>query len=238
MPRPVEPFAALLGPPPPSASATDLPGNPWDRRRELGLRTAFVQCVKQIGEDPDGTFGRTRRRGDLAGAVLFGVAIGWVGLAANRLWRLLLGPGVGGEVPDEVGARLALWLQGSLEGFLLELALGPVAVLLALLAASTVLHALLGALGGTADSRAGFEGTLRAVAFGGVAHMAQIFPVVGGFISVLWGVPLVCLALMGLHGASRKQATAAVLIPLAVGYGLSMAGSLLAFGHLLELLDW
>jgi hypothetical protein len=70
-------------------------------------------------------------------------------------------------------------------------------------------------VGGLAESDAGFEGSLRTVAYGSaVGQLAQIVPIIGGMVSLLWTIVLLVTGAMRLHGTTQGKAVTAVLLPL------------------------
>ena len=56
--------------------------------------------------------------------------------------------------------------------------------------------------------------------------MAQIVPIIGGFISMIWTIVLMSIGAMRLHGTSQGKAVAAVLMPIVL---CCVCGGALAF---------
>jgi len=88
-------------------------------------------------------------------------------------------------------------------------------------------------MGGLGESDAGFEGSLRTVAYGsGVGQLAQIVPFIGGMVSMVWTVVLLVVGAQRLHGTSQGKAVAAVLLPVVLccicGVALASFGVLAA----------
>ena len=98
-----------------------------------------------------------------------------------------------------------------------------IGVTVALFVASAVVHVCLMMVGGLTNSTSKFEGTFRAVAYSGVAMLAQAVPFAGGLIALVWGFFLNVKGIVRMHRTTPGRAAAALLIPLAVVIALLVA---------------
>ena len=184
---------------------------PWEDRQRLGFVPALVETVKLLVLEPREGFHRAQSSGDLASPILFAILIGWLSALVGQIWVALLGSGfpfmwAPGEAFAVEMASRGLMLLG-------VLFLAPILVLLGLFFGAGILHLCLLLVGGTERSEAGFEGTLRAVAYSSVTQLAQAVPFVGVLIAVVWSLILNTLGLSILHRTSQAKAFAAVIIP-------------------------
>jgi hypothetical protein len=146
--------------------------------------------------------------------ILYGVLLGWLGALVQFLWSLLF-----------QGSLLAL--IGSLEGMekvvpamalgtlggLVAVALTPVVVLIVIFVWSAIVHLFLMVAGG---ANHGFAVTLRVVCYAYTSQVAQLLPVFGDMVALLWGLALSVLGLAQAHGTAMGRALAAILLPLAL----------------------
>lgn len=230
MTQPLDPPSGPPGTPPPTSSGPQ--GNPWDRRSELGFGNAFLESLKELITNPRGTFEVTRPSGDLGGALLFGILVGWIGLAVSQLWNLLMGSGMLSMMPPEMRDQMALWMGASAGGFIIQVLLAPIWIIIGLFISAAIFHVMLLILGATDQSDAGFVGTFRAVSFASVSNLAQIIPMVGGLISLVWMIILLVMGFSSLHRTSQGKALAAVLIPALLCCAAIVLGVIVAAGSI------
>lgn len=85
----------------PAATAT-----PWDERDRIGLAAAFVETTRQVLMEPTAFFRSMRVVGGLGSPLVYGVAIGWLGLVAaafyQAIWGSIVGPGFVPFAPEGV----------------------------------------------------------------------------------------------------------------------------------------
>ena len=91
-------------------------------------------------------------------------------------------------------------------------------------------------VGGLEKSTAGFEGTFRVVSYATIAQLANVIPIAGGLISLVWSLILAILGVQKLHDTPQGKAVLAVLIPaifccvcIAMMFSLGLAGMIAAF---------
>jgi hypothetical protein len=205
-----------LSPPPPPPAAPVPPGAalPWEERARLGWLPALVETVKLLVVQPQAAFARARRRGDLGSPILFAVLLGWAGILAQSLWSIAFGSSIVDLLPPELRANPAFAFAGHTAGLLAQILLAPIFVVIFLFVGSAIVHLMLMLVGGTKSSEAGFEGTLRAMAYSTVAQLGAIVPFAGGLIAFVWSIVLETIGLADLHRTSTGKALAAVLLPL------------------------
>jgi hypothetical protein len=189
---------------------------PWDREK---TGSALVDTAKRLIAAPGAAFAEVREKGDYLSPALFAAIVGTLGALFAQIWGLLLGgamaTGLADMLPPEMRATVLETLQPSPVVVAVNLLVAPfLAVVLAFVGA-VIIHLCLLLIGGTRESTAGFEGTFRVVAYGWVANLAQVIPLLGGF-WWLWGIVLWVLGLARVHRTSSGKAVAAILLPLAL----------------------
>lgn len=212
-----EPGAATPSPPPPpTATRSEPPGLPWERRAETGAVEGFVATLRRIALEPSAGFRDARRRGEFVSPLSYAVLVGWIGVLAERLWSLLIGSSLMELLPTEM-AENTQWafLLGGV-GLAIALIVTPIILLVMLFVWGAIVHLFLLLYGATRDSDTGFEGTLRALSWSSTAQLGQLVPFAGGLITLVWGIVLQTLSLAELHRTTQGRALAAVLTPLAL----------------------
>ena len=186
---------------------------PWEDRERRGLLPAFFDTVGVFVSRPAEGWARAREAGDSTSPLLFGIAVAWLSMAVQGvLFRLLAVP----YVPEFLGRRF-----GGMRGFggtalVGKLIVAPFILAIAFFVVAALLHACCLVVGALANSRSGFEGSLRAVCYSQVASLASIIPFVGGLIAVVWWIILAVQGVERLHRTTSGKAVAAVLIPVVV----------------------
>jgi hypothetical protein len=190
-------------------------GTPWERRRTIGFGAGLTETTQQVLSAPEAFFRRMPATGGIVDPLLYGLIVSYIGLVAatvyNAVFNATFGSALssfGGDRPEL--ARFMPFLEGGL-GLVMNLILGPFAIVVGLFIWAGILHLLLLLLGGGGR---GFEATFRVVAYGSASNLIQIIPVCGSFIGVVYGIVLAIIGLSAVHGDSKGKAAAAVLIPL------------------------
>lgn len=207
-----DPFAP--GEPPPGAPPPAAAPLPWEDRQRLGFVNALIETIKLLVTAPGEAFRRVREKGDFVGPLLFAVIIGWAMAIVGQIWSLMFQSTWISFLPPEMRDQIGPMLAGSAVGFIVTVILAPVLVTVGLFIWSGIVHLFLMLVGGTGNSTAGFEGTFRAASYAQVASLAQIVPILGGLIALVWGIILQAIGLATLHKTSQGKAAAAVLLPL------------------------
>jgi hypothetical protein len=205
----------LPGPPSEPPGTEDRAGNPWERRSTLGIANAFIEAVKQFALSPGEAFSQTVKRGDFGSPLLFAIIVGWIGIAVGQIWELLMGASILSMMPPEMRGYLP-FAAGSATGFLISVVFAPVWIIVGLFLWGAILHLCLVIVGGLGGSQAGFEGSFRVVAYSTVAQLANLVPIVGAWICVVWSIILTVIGVQKVHATSQGKAVVVVLIPIAL----------------------
>ena len=225
-----EPVAQPPAPPPPEPPSPPGPqGNPWERRAELGVGNGFIEAVKLFAVSPGEAFGQTLRRGDYGSPLFFAIIVGWIGIAIGQIWEMMMGASILSMLPPEVRGYVP-FAAGSASGLILSIVFAPVWIIVALFLWGAILHLCLVIVGGLEKSQAGFEGSFRVVAYATLAQLANLIPVAGSVISLIWSIFLAVIGVQRLHDTTQGKAVIAVLIPIVlccvcVGVAISLVGA-------------
>lgn len=215
MSQPYDPPSAPppTAPPPGGPPAYGAPGLPWDRDKN---GNTLVETVKALVAAPGQAYAEMREKGDYLSPILFALIFGTVGAVIGQIWQLVFGASMVGFFPLEMQAQFGEAFAPSVTGVIVTIVLTPILVPIVLFISAGIFHLFLTLVGGTKDSTAGFEGTVRAVSYAGVANLAQIVPIAGGFIAPIWGIVLYVIGLSRVHHTTTGKALMAVLLPLAL----------------------
>lgn len=206
-----EPYNPPTAPPPSGPPMHGGPGLPWDRERS---GNSLVDTAKRLITAPGTAFAEMREKGDYLSPILFAVIFGTFGAVIGQIWNLVFGASMIGFLPPEMQQQLGQAFAPSLGGVLINIVLSPFLVAIFLFIGSGIYHLFLLLLGGTKESTAGYEGSLRSVSYSGVANLAYIVPFVGTPIAIVWGIVLNVIGLSRVHHTSTGKALGAVLLPL------------------------
>jgi len=226
---------STVPPEPPSASPVATAPLPWEARDSRGFFPAFFDTVGLFLSRPSEAWARTRESGDIGSPLLFAVLISWVVIVIQTLIaRVITLP----ALPGMMGRRFGAMGGYAGPGLLFTIILTPIFVVIALFIATAILHVCCMIVGALTNSKAGFEGTFRVIAYSDAAHIAGIVPVVGPLIAVVWWIVLAVLGITRLHRTTQGKAIAAILIPLVLCCGGLMLLAMIAgaalfsrFGH-------
>lgn len=216
-------------PPAPPVSA-GLPPLPWEDRQRLGFGNALIETIKLFFTSPKEAFERAREKGDFVSPLIYAIILSWVGAIVGLIWRAIIPLGGAGFMMP-AGAHLPFSAAGLGCGMLIIYAIiAPVAILIGLFVCSAILHFCLLIVGGLAHSTSGFEGTFRSLSYSSLSNLANVIPVVGWLIAILWSLYLNVTGLVRMHRTTAGRAILAILIPLVVCCGLLilMAGAIAA----------
>jgi len=222
--------------PPPDAAIL-----PWERRRGLDPFRAFIETVKLFVARPDEAWRITPERAGFESPLLFGLIVSFIGAVISFLYRwIFVSPWIrmfpsamvqrwGGRAwmgARPRGCALIFWPFGAAIG-----------ILIGLFIVAAIIHLFVLIVGAARTSASGFEGTFRTICYASVASLAQIIPLVGGLIALVWWIVLAGKGIQRMHRTTVGKAYAAVLLPIAVMVGLVVlvvvlvVGVLLATGH-------
>ena len=202
------------GPPPPGEGR---PGNPWEQRQQLGFVQGLIEGVKAFVTAPGETFSKTLKSGDVASPLIFAVILSTAMKLVVWAWSMLFHASLLSvlPIPAEMEASLGWMFAVSGFSYIAIFIVTPIFTVVGVFIGGAILHLMLMLVSGLEESDAGFEGSLRAVAYGSsVGQLAQIVPIIGGFISLIWTIILMVTGAMRLHGTNQGKAVAAVLLPI------------------------
>lgn len=209
-----EPYVPPTAPPPSGPPATGRPGLPWDREK---TGNALVDTAKALITSPGTAFAEVREKGDYMSPVLFAVIFGTVGAVFGQIWNLVFGGAMNtwmaAAMPPEMRDQMAQAMQPTVAGVVIGIVLAPIFVLVGVFVGGAIYHLFLLLVGGTKESTAGFEGTVRSVSYASVASLAQIIPFIGPMVGIVWGIVLNVIGLSRIHRTTTGKSVAAVLLP-------------------------
>ena len=208
-----EPYAPPTAPPPGGTPTYGKPGLPWDREK---TGNALVDTSKALVTGPGAAYEVMQEKGDYLSPILYAVIFGTLGGILGQIWNLLFGAAYLQFLPPEMQEGFGAMATGGIGGTIVGIVLAPVIAVVVLFVSSAIYHLFLLLVGGTKDSTAGFEGTLRAVGYGQVCNLAAIVPIAGSFIAAIWGLVLYVIGLSRVHHTSTGKALLAVLLPIAL----------------------
>ncbi|MEM1202773.1 MAG: YIP1 family protein [Acidobacteriota bacterium] len=191
------------------------PPLPWDERSRLGLVDALISTIKLFVTDPREAYSRLRSDGDYVGPMLFGGIIAWVMAIIGQIWSLLFSgvfggiAGLGGDVEG-----LGMLMGGGIAQLLLMAVLMPFIYVIGVFISAGLYHLGLMIVGGLQNSQAGFEGTFRIVSYSYVGQLAQIVPILGTIVALIWQIVLIVFGHQEHHGVPQGKAVLAALLPL------------------------
>jgi len=193
------------------------PRIPWEERSRYGAISALVKTIGLFISSPSKAFAMTRRRGDYLSPIVFALIVGWIGFLAEQCWSLVFQSTyllfLPQSIRDQLGWVTERTLGGSIVGFVMGFALFPFFAIVGLFVSAAVFHLFLMLLGATSKSRAGFEGTVRVVAYSTVASLGNVIPFAGSFIAFFWALALQTIGGATLHETGRGRVLFAILIP-------------------------
>jgi hypothetical protein len=186
---------------------------PWEERERLGAVQAFVETTRLLLASPTAFFRAMPVSGGIGAPLLYGVIVGWIGVAVaafyQALFRSIIGSNLGalGSRPE---LEAMVGFMQSWGGFAAQVVFGGVMVAIGIFVWSGILHLLLLLLGG---GHRDFEATLRVVAYAQATSLFYLLPFCGSPIAFVWTLVLLVIGLAEAHGIGRGRAAAAVLAP-------------------------
>lgn len=218
---------------PPLSSGSPPGGDrlPWEERDRLGLVEALIQTIRLIVTDAGNAFSRLRPDGDLTSPILFGLIVSWLGFLFSQAWDLMFGGLLRGLLSGIEGIDPSVFAPGAAVT-LFALVVFPVMYIVGVFISTGIAHLCLMIVGATAESRSGFEGTLKVVAYSQVGSLAGIVPFVGSIFAVLWILVLEVIGFASVHRTTQGRALLAVLIPVLFCCACALLGAV-TFGAMI-----
>lgn len=180
----------------------------WEAWRQFGFFTALWLTWKESVFRPVRFFRQMPPRGGIGPALGYTVLITVVGFFFSMYWG-----GVESALSGSGDEGVLFTLMGSLVTLLFGLAfMVPlyVGILFVTVAIVHVGFAVVGA------GRRGYEATFRAVAYASGPAVFAIFPFFGPYLSLVWGMVLLYIAVREAQRTTNARATLGFLVPLLV----------------------
>jgi hypothetical protein len=196
----------------PSVPSTRAEYCPWEDQERLGFIQGIYQTVWKSLFSPKEFFAELPRRGGLLNPLFFALIVGTVGSMVGYLWSIAFGTSLGSAMSLSKGATIGL-------GFLI-----PLLVFMWLVLAAALLHVSLFLVGGANED---FEATFRVVCYCTSADLFAVFPLIGGFIGLIWKIYITVVGLREVHGISTGRSVLAFALPSLVCCGLVLGGIVL-----------
>ena len=195
-------------PPPPAAPAPPSRPIPWEDTDRSSAFERFFETVKGLASAPGPTFRSMPRTGGLAQPILYAVLVGWIGIAIGLFWSVLM---QGMWMPfmdlgDEMGFAMGMSVVSTIG----MAVIAPLFVIIGIFIGAAILHLMLLIVGG---ANHGFETTVRVVCYAQTAQLANIIPMCGGLISVVWALVLYIVGIAEGQQTGHGKAALAVLLP-------------------------
>ncbi len=211
-----------MPPPQPEPSVQPRP-IPWEDPGEPAVSGLF-RTIGLFIAGPDAAFTRMPTTGGFGRPILYMVLVGWPVAVVSGLIGLAFQGAILALIPEGMD-RGAFFLPPVVTAILL--ALYPVVLLVVLFIKGGILHLMLLLLGGAGQ---GFEATLRTVCYAWTSQLAQIIPICGGLIALIWDLVLLVIGLARAQRVSHGKAALAVLLPLLLCCACAGAVIAIAFG--------
>jgi hypothetical protein len=191
-------------------------GLPWDDRQRHGFVPALTETLKLLVTAPQEAFRRMRQTGDYVSPILWlailGVVVGAlqfiVGLAFNGGSMMTMLPA---EMREQMGPMAGMMAGGV---GISAIIMTPIFAIIGGFIWAGILHLCLMAMSALGESKAGYEGTFRVVAYSYVASLVSFVPIIGGLVGMVWTIFLLVVGLSTVHRTTQTKALIAVLIPI------------------------
>ena len=213
-PPPPDPYDGDEPTPPDPGPPLNLP--PWEDRERFGLVSGFLSTIPQVLTAPGRFFEDHPVRRGLWGPISFRAVlavltsfVGWIWSRVFTSYEASLYEMLDMEQSLDAGQEAFLAFFEGIGMFL-----APVIAVVGVFITAGLIHLTVKMVSSRPD--AGFEASLRAVAYGEAATIIGIVPACGSFIGLIWGLVLTIIGVRTLHGLSSGQAMIAVLAPMAL----------------------
>jgi hypothetical protein len=233
-PPPPPPGVYPPPPSPPGGAAPALAPLPWEDRPRIGLADAFVDTIRLFVTRPAEAWSRTREKGDIGQPLFFAICVGWIGIIFNSVYGLFFGQVWLRFLPLDLRDRIGPMMAGTVAVTLVKIFLAPLFVLIGLFIWSAILHVCFLIVGALGSSTAGFEGTVRIVGYSWVAQLAQVIPVFGGLLALVFSLILSVIGAQTLHRSTQGKAILGVLLPIVLCCGCALVGVILGGAALMS----
>ena len=201
-------------PPPPFVPAPPAEATiPWEDPSRPPAE-ALIETVKLFVTDMTQAFRRMPVTGDIARPLLYAVIVGSIGPIIAQVYSLFLPNPIYRILQERFAGQAGSELfHRSAAAGVFGIVFVPVAVVIGLFIGAGIVHVCLMMIGG---ANSGFIATLRVVCYASTGQLAQVVPLIGGFLAFVFVVILEMKGLEIAHRTTTGKAIAAVLIPVAV----------------------
>ncbi len=204
-----------MTPPPPPAPPGDsfeppaARGLPFEDPQQPFL-DGFVETVKLMVTAPRDAYRMMEAGGDIVRPLIYAVLLGWIGIIAGQVYNLLFQ----GAMLRALASRIhGIPLGGSAITSVAILVLAPIIIIVGLFIWAGLVHLSLILVGGATR---GFVATFKALAYAQTSSLAQLVPMCGGIIGLIWALVLQVFGIAAAHDTSEGKAVVAVLLPIVV----------------------
>jgi len=200
--------------PPPIEPSTDARAArlPWEDPT-VGRLDGLLRTIGQFVTRPDEAFSTMAPSG-LGRPFFYAVIMAWVELIVGiAYWTAFQSPFFLMGVPEireqlaEVAVGTGVMVVIGVSIFLLT----PILVAIWLAIYAAILHLMLLIVG---EGRRGFETTVKVICYSHTADLANLVPLCGGLVSLVWFIALLIIGISRAHQCSYGKAALAVLLPL------------------------
>ncbi len=214
----------MTPPPPPPGGGFEPPaagsGLPFEDPQQPFL-DGFVETLKLMVTAPREAYSRMEPEADISRPLIYAVLLGWIGIIAGQVYNLLFQ----GAWLRALASRMhGLPLGASGLAAVAIIVLAPVIIVVGLFIWAGLVHLSLMLVGGATRS---FTATLKALAYAQTASLAQLVPMCGGIIGMIWALVLQVFGIAAAHDTSEGKAVVAVLLPIVVCCLCGVLGSVL-----------
>jgi hypothetical protein len=183
--------------------------SPWEDGRD------FFGTVKEVILNPGGFFEAMPVSGGLGSPLLFAFIAGTIGVVAGAIYGLVfnvLNPFQQFLPMGHRGGEAAAFriFSGGL-GFVFQVVLGPIFVVIGIFVGAAIYHAVLWILQSANET---FEATFRVVCYAQAVSLLGIIPFCGGLIGGLYAIVVLAIGISKAHRVSLLVGFAVVLIPI------------------------
>jgi hypothetical protein len=183
--------------------------------------SGLIETIKLVLFKPTHFFRNYKLDGSIGRPLLFAVMIGWTTAIIGTIWATLMSRSLSTYIHDYLLEHLpdienVDWDQVLSEGggtsfdFIISLIIVPVFIMIGLFIVAGIYHLFLLVVKGANKS---FETTFNVLAYGAVAHIAEIIPLFGGIIAWIYGIVLGIIGISEAHKTDSWKAAFAVFGP-------------------------
>jgi hypothetical protein len=199
--------ASSSTPPPPAAPSPPAP-IPWEDPARTSTFERLVETVKMLATRPGEAFAGMPTTGGIGSPLVYAIVVGWISIAVAVVWNTLFqGMWIPFMGSGEEAAVAAMFTGAWAVGMVF---LAPIFVIIGVFISAAILHLMLMIVGG---ANHGFEATVRVVCYTQTAQLANIIPLCGGIVALVWQIILFVTGFATAHRTTQGKAILAVVLP-------------------------